>query len=183
MVTNVIVGELDGKKSADQDSDDSKEGDEQYSCGSQKLMQGKEATNSESDECEPEEKKASLNKAVSQESSPIKVVYDFQGSKSFNQLIHSPGSGVSVHLPLKHDFKGMLYFLVLLPRSNEIWWMDAKFLQGVVNCVHEDEKSNTHTPLWLKTFEKYVIRSEPHGNNSYKRDDRKRFIEHIGFFL
>ena len=33
----------------------------------------------------------------------------------------------------------------------------------------------------MKTFQKYNIRSEPHGDNSYKRDDRGRLIGHIGF--
>ena len=180
MMKNVIVGKSDEKVNADQDSDASEEEDDQFSCDGRNLKKRKGYKTSESDESEPEDQKASSKKCVSEESTPTKVVYDFQGSKSFQKLIHSPGSGVSVHLPLKHDLKGMSYYLVILPRNNEMWWMDGKLLQGIVNCVHKDENPNVRTPLWLKTFEKYHIRSEPHGNNSYKVE-RKNFVGHIGF--
>ncbi len=59
--------------------------------------------------------------------------------------------------------------------------MDGKFLRGVVNCVHQDENPKSGTHLWLKTFEKYCIQSEPHGDNSYKWDDHNRFVGHIVF--
>ena len=70
LLKNSLVGESDGEENTHQDSDAGEEEDDQVS-------------NSESDESEPEVKKASPKKAVAEESTPPKVVYDFQGSKSF----------------------------------------------------------------------------------------------------
>ena len=51
-------------------------------------------------------------------SAPPKTNYDFSNTSSFVQC---PGSGVSVHLPLGHDLKGMNYILVLLPKCGPVW--------------------------------------------------------------
>jgi hypothetical protein len=153
---NTIVGELNEKMKANQDSvggvkeNDEKESDSEESTGE---------TNT----------------------TPTKIKYDFQGSNRLKKLFQSPGSGVTVHLPLRSDMKSMSYFFVLLSCSSPIWWIDGKFLQGVVNHVFGQGNPKSSKPGWMKTFEKYHIHCELNGNNRYKCGNRGNFVGYIGF--
>ena len=66
------------------------------------------------------------------DSDPPKIDSDFSNASLFVQY---PGSGVSVHLPLGHDLKGIEYILVLLPKCGPVWWLDGEFLGGILLCA------------------------------------------------
>ena len=77
----------------------------------------------------------------------------------------------------------MNHILVLLPKCGPVWWLDGKFLGGVLLCAWKGKNTGAKVPGWLKTATKYYILEKPHGKTQYKRDNRNNFLGHIGLVV